>query len=183
MARGEAMGVARSNVCGVPKGKPRQVAAVRGKASGPTGGVFGCSDHFETPVAKEEWFWLPAAKNGGWVDSGRLVGQKVVSSDLVTILRHRLRQRGGSVCQQSTNGGWVDSGRLVSPKVVSLGLWQFSDTGCTRGVVLVARGQPWRMGRQWSVGEPEGGVFGFSDHFETPVSKEEWFWLPAVDNG
>ncbi len=166
-----------------PKVNPDRWPAVRGKASGPTGGVFGCSDHFETPVAKEEWFWLPAAKNGGWVDSGRLVGQKVVSSDLVTILRHRLRQRGGSVCQQSTNGGWVDSGRLVSPKVVSLGLWQFSDTGCTRGVVLVARGQPWRMGRQWSVGEPKGGVFGFSDHFETPASKEEWFWLPAVDNG
>ena len=48
--------------------KPRQVASgettmgvARGKASGPTGGVFGCSDHFETPVAKEEWFWFPVA--------------------------------------------------------------------------------------------------------------------------
>ena len=70
MARGEAMGVARGNACcGVPKGKPRQVASgettmmgvARGKASGPTGGVFGCSDHFETPVAKEEWFWFPVA--------------------------------------------------------------------------------------------------------------------------
>ncbi len=37
----------------------------------------------------------------------------------MTILGHRLRQRSGSVCQQSANGGWVDSGRLVSQKVVS----------------------------------------------------------------
>ncbi len=43
----------------------------------------------------------------------------MVASAPVTILGHRLRQRSGSVCQQSTNGGWVDSGRLVGQKVAS----------------------------------------------------------------
>ena len=68
----------------------------------PKGCVFGVSDHFETPVAPEEWFWLPGVNHGGWVDSSRLVGQKVASSGSVTILRHRFRRRSGSGCQRST---------------------------------------------------------------------------------
>ena len=118
MARGEAMGVARGNACGVPKGKPRQVASgettmgvARGKASGPTGGVFGCcSDHFETPSTPEGWFCLSAV-NKWWMGRQWSVGEpKGGVFGFVAIFRHRLRQRSGSGCQGST---MVDGSAMV----------------------------------------------------------------------
>ena len=52
----------------------------------PKGGGLGSSDHFGTPAAPEEWFWLSGVNRGGWVGNGRLVSQKGGVFGSVTIL-------------------------------------------------------------------------------------------------
>ena len=129
-------------------------------------------------VNPDRW---PAVRPPWVLPEEKQVDQQVVSSVVATILRHRLRRRSGSGCQQPR---MVDGSTVVGwwPKGGVFGLSDHFETPSTpEGWFCLSAVNKWWMGRQWAVGQR--WCLWVCGNFQTPAAPEEWFWLPGVNRG